>query len=309
MRQGEVAPKGTWSGGAALNGVKAPEPIILPDPAHRFARTAARLRALSAGHVMADWLQFMAQLAERQHAVAAQILPAAPSREEIDRATAAGMPAFGLDRTRRDPVWPKVLELLIDDFSSRPVPSAAQAVLADLRGRDGAAREKLTEGFLQGAVETSDAGAVVFAAAAFQIYFTRLAAGLPRDELQLLPQRGLCPCCGSTPVAGVITGGGGTPGLRYLHCSLCGTAWNFVRAVCITCGDTRTLSLKEIDGSNGVAKAETCGGCHTYSKVFYQAKDMQIDPFADDLATLDLDVLVAEAGWSRHAPNPLLLVG
>ena len=28
-----------------------------------------------------------------------------------------------------------------------------------------------------------------------------------------------------------------------------------------------------------------------------------------DLATLGLDVLVAEAGWSRHAPNPLLLVG
>jgi hypothetical protein len=22
-----------------------------------------------------------------------------------------------------------------------------------------------------------------------------------------------------------------------------------------------------------------------------------------------LDVLVAEAGWSRHAPNPLLLIG
>jgi FdhE protein len=34
-----------------------------------------------------------------------------------------------------------------------------------------------------------------------------------------------------------------------------------------------------------------------------------VDPFADDLATLALDILVAEAGWSRHAPNPLLLVG
>jgi FdhE protein len=40
----------------------------------------------------------------------------------------------------------------------------------------------------------------------------------------------------------------------------------------------------------------------------YQAKDMQVDPFADDLATLGLDVLVAEAGWARHAPNALLLV-
>jgi FdhE protein len=43
--------------------------------------------------------------------------------------------------------------------------------------------------------------------------------------------------------------------------------------------------------------------------MLYQAHDMAVDPFADDFATLGLDVLVAEAGWSRHAPNPLLLVG
>ena len=41
----------------------------------------------------------------------------------------------------------------------------------------------------------------------------------------------------------------------------------------------------------------------------YQAKDIQVDPFADDFATLGLEVMIGEAGWSRHAPNPLLLVG
>ena len=43
--------------------------------------------------------------------------------------------------------------------------------------------------------------------------------------------------------------------------------------------------------------------------MFYQAKDTALDPVADDLATLALDLLVAEAGFSRHAPNPLLLIG
>jgi FdhE protein len=43
--------------------------------------------------------------------------------------------------------------------------------------------------------------------------------------------------------------------------------------------------------------------------MIYQAQDMKADPVADDLASLGLDVLVAEAGWSRHAPNPLLLIG
>jgi FdhE protein len=79
--------------------------------------------------------------------------------------------------------------------------------------------------------------------------------------------------------------------------------------VCITCGDSRAVSLKGIEGDADVVKAETCDACHTYAKMLYQSKDMKVDPFADDLATLGLDVLVAEAGWARHAPNPLLLVG
>ena len=56
-------------------------------------------------------------------------------------------------------------------------------------------------------------------------------------------------------------------------------------------------------------KAETCGECHTYAKRLHQVRDMQVDPYADDLASLGLDLLVTEAGFARHAPNPLLLVG
>lgn len=71
--------------------------------------------------------------------------------------------------------------------------------------------------------------------------------------------------------------------------------------MCVTCGGSRAISLKEIDGNASPAKAETCDECHTYAKMLYHAKDMSADPFADDLATLGLDLLVAEAGWSRHA--------
>ena len=78
--------------------------------------------------------------------------------------------------------------------------------------------------------------------------------------------------------------------------------------MCITCRSTGALSLRGIEGDSGAVKAEVCDDCHTYAKMLYEAKDMQIDPFADDLATLGLDMMVAEAGWARHAPNPLLLV-
>jgi hypothetical protein len=52
-----------------------------------------------------------------------------------------------------------------------------------------------------------------------------------------------------------------------------------------------------------VSRAETCDESRTYAKVFYEAKDTGVDDaYADDLATLGLDIVVGEAGWSRHAP-------
>jgi formate dehydrogenase accessory protein FdhE len=71
----------------------------------------------------------------------------------------------------------------------------------------------------------------------------------------------------------------------------------------------RSVALREIEGESGAVKAETCDECHPYAKTLYQANDMKVEPFAVDFATFGLDVLVAEAGWSRHAPNPFLLFG
>ena len=102
-------------------------------------------------------------------------------------------------------------------------------------------------------------------------------------------------------------GDGRAPGARYLHCGLCATAWNHVRAVCINCGDSRSLVLQELAGGNGAVKAETCDACHGYAKMLYQEQDMAVEAMADDLASLGLDIKVSEAGWSRHAPNPLIL--
>ena len=308
MRQGEVASKGPWIGNPQ-GGVAAPEPLILPDPATRFARTAGRLAALSVDHPMADWLRFMAQLADAQHAAATTLPPSPPPEPAmVSQAVDARMPPLAADGHRRDPAWRDGLALLLDRFDPSALPAPAASVLASLRTRGPADLEALADDFLKGGVAPADAGAALYVAAALQVYFTRLAAALPAAALRLLPERGLCPCCGSTPVSGTVTAAGPTPGTRYLHCSLCATAWNHVRAVCITCGQSGSLSLKSIEGDAGAIKAETCGDCHTYAKMLYQARDMAVDPVADDLASLGLDLMVAEAGWLRHAPNPLLLM-
>ena len=309
MRQGEAAPKGAWTG-SAVGGVKAPEPLILPNPVARFARTAARLGRLAVGHPMEGWLVFMAGVADAQRAVADALPPCVgPDEAQVEVAVEARIPPIAADGWRRDPVWRKGLRLLLDRFDPAVLPPAAATVIANLRGRDAAATEALADSFLRGRVDAAEAGAAFWIVAALQAYFTRLAAGLRADSLRLLEQRGLCPSCGSTPSAGVVRASGPTPGARYLYCSLCSTAWNHTRAVCIVCGGTRTLALRSVDGDAGVVCAETCDECRTYSKVINEAKDMSADPYAEDLATLGLDMMVGETGWSRHAPHPLLLVG
>jgi FdhE protein len=308
MRQGETAPKGGWIGNAT-GGVKAPEPILLPNPAVRFARTAERLELLSKGHSMEGWLDFMAKLARAQHQVASMLPPgAAPEEWMVEQAVGARIPPISADGHRRDPAWRDGLSLLLDTVAEE-LPSPTAAVAAELRARSAASTEALADAFLRGAIDEKDAGLSFWIAAALQVYFTCLAARLPTHALRLLEQRSLCPCCGSTSSASLVTGAGQTPGARYLYCSLCSTAWNYSRAVCVACGGSRTLAIRGIEGDSGFMKAETCDECGTYSKMAYQAKDMQADPYADDLATLGLDVMVGEAGWARHAPNPLLLVG
>jgi FdhE protein len=309
MRQGETAPKGSWIG-SPTGGVKAPEPILLPDPAIRFARTAERLERLSEGHPMEGWLDFMAKLARAQHRAASRLaLLSAPEEAMVEQAVAARLPPISADGHRRDPVWRDGLAMLLGAALDEGLPSPAAAGVAELRDRSAHSTEALADAFLRGAINEKDAGSSFWIAAALQVYFTSVAGSLPAPVLRLLEERSLCPCCGSTSSASLVTGAGQNPGARYLFCSLCSTAWNYSRAVCVTCGGSRTLAIRGIEGDSGVVKAETCDECGTYSKMAYQAKDMQADPYADDLATLGLDVMVGEAGWSRHAPNPLLLVG
>src|SRR5208337_1559320 len=100
VRQGEAAPKGAWTGNP-LGGVKAPEALMLPDPATTFARSAARLETLSDGHPMMEWLRFMGQLARAQDVAARTLGPlAGADQTAVDQAVEARMPPLAADGHR-----------------------------------------------------------------------------------------------------------------------------------------------------------------------------------------------------------------
>ena len=143
-------------------------------------------------------------------------------------------------------------------------------------------------------------------AAALQVEFARLAAGLAPASLKPVGD-GVCPACGGPPSASLVVGGTRTPGARFCSCATCGTLWNYVRAKCTLCGSTKSISFREIDGTGGHVKAELCGECHGYVKVMYQQEDPALDPIADDVATLGLDLLVRDLGFRRGAVNPFLV--
>ena len=148
-----------------------------------------------------------------------------------------------------------------------------------------------------------------FVGAALQVVWSAQAARLDPTSLGHVEDGAFCPCCGSLPVASIVRSTADTTqvnNLRYLHCSLCNTEWNVPRAVCTACATDRGISYREIDGSSGAVRAECCDTCHSYLKLVVQEKDPGVDPVADDLATLALDLLVDEAGYERSGPNLLL---
>jgi FdhE protein len=142
-------------------------------------------------------------------------------------------------------------------------------------------------------------------AAALQVHFAGLAATLDGKALRPVAD-GVCPACGGAPVASLVVNWPNADGTRYCACALCATCWNYVRAKCTLCGSTKSISFREIEGGKGTVKAEVCGECQGYVKVLYQQTHPGLDPVADDVATLGLDMLLREQGFRRGAVNPFL---
>ncbi len=193
MRQGGAPPTGKWIG-SPQGGVKAPDAIILPVPATRFARTAARLETLAAGHPMGEWLRFLAELSRAQQSALATLPPLGGMDEaELSEAIAAEAPPLAAEGHRRDPAWRDGLAALLDAFDRGRLSPQAAAAMDGLRGRTADAIEELADGFLGGSIGPSEAGAALYIAAALQVYFTALAVRFDASSLQLLSERGLCP--------------------------------------------------------------------------------------------------------------------
>jgi FdhE protein len=166
--------------------------------------------------------------------------------------------------------------------------------------------EVQADALLAGRASEVDVATAPFLMSALQVQWVALASQLKADDVAALDVPGVCPVCGTLPVASIVRSDAGSQGYRYLHCALCATEWHLVRVTCSQCQNTENIGYHSIEGSSGAIRAESCDKCHTYRKILYQEKDADVEPVADDLASLALDLLMADAGYQRGSGNPLL---
>jgi len=79
--------------------------------------------------------------------------------------------------------------------------------------------------------------------AALQVVWTDLAADIDKRDVPYLETLGLCPVCGSHPVASMVRLGGEHDNYRYLQCGLCATEWHMVRSKCSNCDSTGFVAV------------------------------------------------------------------
>lgn len=280
-----------------------------PDADALFRRRAERFEMLAAEHPLGAYLAFLAGIARAQDAIVATLPPVQPPNEgALARAREHAMPALSRQEAAADPVAAMTLDAFFDAVAASPMPGEAVAALETMRHAAPALRQQAVTDVLADAIPMESLAGHAFVAAGLQVHFARWAATLDASQLVSLGS-GLCPACGGPPVSSLVVGWPGAENARYCVCSLCATHWNAVRVKCTVCESTAGIGLRSVDGADGSIKAECCDACNSYLKVLYQVRFPRLDPVADDVASLDLDILLRESPYRRSSFNPFLLGG
>lgn len=268
---------------------------IFQDRARRFRQLAQRSSSIS------GYLNLLGDLAEAQHEFVQDALVC--QSPEASSGGADASHSFWQD----DPAWRETARRLAERLNSSHGPEAPWLAefrlasndwLADWAGR-----------LLAGDLDQLDAAKAVLVAGALQVHRTTAASRFDVGQRDFGELDSNCPLCGFLPASSLIQATGAAQGLRYLVCGLCATEWNRPRIHCVHCGSSKEVAYFGVEGTGAAVKAEACAACKSYVKLLNREKDTGLDAFADDVATLSLDLLMAEQGYQRLGFNPLLIPG
>lgn len=287
-----------------------PDFYLKPDAAV-FQKRAARFHSLAAEHELGAFLTFLGQIAQAQHDALATL-------GNLVHPNAGGLVPYHKNQVALPEQWQAVLHSILTSVAGS-APSATATIIASLQQQDAATLNDWAQAALSDEDETSlsDKGIKLFILAALQVIWTHWALSSAKDDWQALDylgkvQKDSCPCCGSQAVASVIKIDSKLVNLRYVHCPLCQSQWNMIRARCTYCDSNKNVALHSIADQKAApyksVQAEGCQDCHGYRKVFSMSKDQMVDPIADDVASLALDLLMNDTEFARGGENPFILI-
>lgn len=289
-----------------IGGVPKPPLALLPDPVALFQGRARRFAFLAESNDLAPYLRFLADLSKLQARLCATLPPVAPvPADAVARAAQARMPP--IDRgALAQAALAATLQAVLDAAADLDMPDPAREALGAVQAADDADHRWLLGNALADDIPGDSIAAHLFAAAAVQVHLARLAAGLDPDALMPVAT-GVCPTCGGRPCSSSVMGAPGIENVRYASCAGCATQWNEVRVKCLCCGSTKGLSYRSVGTDDATVKAEACRECNSWVKIFYKVRNESLDPVADDVGSLGLDILMKDAGVRRGGFNPFLV--
>ncbi len=272
-------------------------PLIFANPKNIYKARVHRLNELAKDNPMADYLLFTAQICD--------ILDSLQDEITIIKLNSCELKPLDCHQYKRDPIWIEILNALIDKMK----PFANETVLSVIETLEKSSHQELEDlatNLLNNEFEKVGSDKAIFLWSALSFYWVNLTTLISHNAL-MESSDGLdtCPVCDAPPVSGVIQYGQ-AQGLRYLHCSLCETKWNVVRAKCSNCQSVEQLDYWAIDNKFAEIRAESCGDCKTYLKMLYLEKTKNLDPVADDLASIYLDLEMGDKDFARSGLNPFI---
>ncbi|OBU16491.1 formate dehydrogenase accessory protein FdhE [Photobacterium aquimaris] len=272
-------------------------PLIIGDPATIFHARAARLRQLAPDSFMADYLLLAGQIVQQQLHLVDTFNGA------VQQQLAAQTLTWPLEI---DGSWQAILDPMLTQLTSalRPVVSDDIVnVIDNISQIDQQTLQHYFHALQQNQAERVPADIAIIL---WSCINTLMSLIVTNTQLEWQPEANAkqshCPLCGGAPAASLIQGSGH----RYLHCSQCEAQWHRLRAECTQCGDGENIQLQSETLEDSV-RAETCRHCQSYLKMLVLEKNPQLDPIADDLATIVLDQKLGEMEFYRSGFNPFLL--
>lgn len=286
---------------SVIGGVPEAPFVFLPDPVAVFQSRARRFGFLARSSRLGPYLAFLGDLSALQARLAVTL----PSPAPLPPGRGGGMPVIDRALLLDDPALHDTLAALCKGAAGLDMPEPARLALEAVSQVGAEDRRWLLGNILTDTIPEDGAAAHLFAAAAVQVHLARLAERLAPEALAPVGT-GTCPACGGLPVSSTVMATPGIENVRYAACSGCATQWNEVRVKCLCCGSTKGIGYRSAETHEASVKAETCAECGSWLKIFHRTKNHSLDPVADDVGSLGLDLMMRDTGLRRGGFHPFL---